>query len=518
MLVSRADYVPFWDGRFYTNCVLDAASGPFAIGALRCGEHASHAFMAFAALAQTLVPGGYAVVVGTNALVFLLACVGFHRLARLAFPADDQRVDRALLTATFALQPALLAAVVHPGIDLPLVPGFVWCTVFLLERRWVAVVMVGLAMAFTKETGVLLYAVLLGCYAVWFVLRAPGSARSRAMSLVRLIPLGTPGFAFGAYLLYRRTLSDETVLWRSSTIDQSLVSQLLVPRLDLWLISYLAIMLVLNFAWIASGWVAFDLFVGTVRRAHRLPRRPLAGADGQVVGFLMLLTVVTAYALSRFITLSFPRYLLVFLALLPVPFYAALLRFQIVPLWRRAILAIYAVLLLGSTVRTIDPVSRRLWGTFPIGNHDLLRLTRVVGECCGAGQDHIVYSLQFTVLSDLQSKMLAAIAPNDSTVLVVPDSADWQKDWRIFGELDETTHRRTLAREGVVRPTVIWAREIMSGRARPATAWFIALPMGSVTRALRDLAGPYVVGEERRFWIGGYSLSAYPLTLRDTGQ
>jgi hypothetical protein len=174
--------------------------------------------------------------------------------------------------------------------------------------------------------------------------------------------------------------------------------------------------------------------------------------------------------------------------------------------------------LLVSTVRTIDPVSRRLWGTFPIGNHDLLRLTRIVGECCGAGQEHIVYSLQFTVLSDLQSKMFAAIAPDDSTVLVVPDSADWQKDWRIFGELDGTTHRRTLDRDRVIRPTVLWAREIMSGRARPATAWFIALPMGSVARALRDLAGPYVVGEERRFWIGGYSLSAYPLTLRGTGQ
>ena len=510
--------MPFWDGRFYTNCVLDAASGPFSVGALRCGEHASHVFIGLAALTQAVARGGFAVLVATNALIYLLACVGFHRLARLAFPAAEQRVDRAWLTATFALQPALLAAVVHPGIDLPLVPGFVWCAVFLLERRWVAVVMVGLAMAFTKETGVLLYAVLLGCYAVWFVLRAPGSARSRVMSLVRLIPLGVPGFAFGAYLLYRRTLSNGVVLWRTSTTDEPLLSQLLVPRLDLYLISYLAIMFVLNFAWIASSWVAFDLFVGTVRRAHRLPRRPLAGADGQVVGFLMLLTIVTAYALSRFITFSFTRYLLVFLALLPVPFYAALLRFQIAPLLRRAVLATYAALLLVSTVRTIDPLSRRLWGTFPIGNHDLLRLTRIVGECCGAGQEHIVYSPQFTVLSDLQSKMFAAIAPDDSTVLVVPDSADWQKDWRIFGELDATTHHRTLARDRVIRPTVVWARDIMSGRARPASAWFIALPMGSVARALRELAGPYVVGEERRFWIGGYSLSAYPLTLRSPGQ
>jgi hypothetical protein len=257
---------------------------------------------------------------------------------------------------------------------------------------------------------------------------------------------------------------------------------------------------VLNFAWIASSWIAFDAFVGTVRKAHRLPRRPLPGADAQVVGFLILLTFVTAYALSRFVTFSF------------------ILRFQIAPLLRRSLLATYAVLLLVSTVRTIDPVSRRLWGTFSMGNHDLLRLTRIVGECCGGGQHHIAYSLQFTVLNDLQSKTFAAIAPGDSTVLVVPDSADWQKDWRIFGELDGTTHRRTLSQDRVIRPTVVWAREIMSGRARPATAWFIAQPMGSVARALRDLAGPYVVGEERRFWVRGYSLSAYPLTRRDTTQ
>ncbi len=142
----------------------------------------------------------------------------------------------------------------------PSCPAFLWCVVLLLERRTLWLIVVGIALAFTKETGVLLYAVLLATYGLWTLVRTPGSARDRVVSVLALAPLTIPGVVFAAYLLIRRQLipASEAVVWNAGTamIGQSLVRQLLVPRIDRYLASYLTIMSILNFAWITTLIVA----------------------------------------------------------------------------------------------------------------------------------------------------------------------------------------------------------------------------------------------------------------------
>jgi hypothetical protein len=468
--------------------------------------------MAFAGLLQRMAPSSYPLLLATNAILFVTACFGFLRLLTHAFPGSAQRLDRSLLTACFVVQPSFLGAIVQPGLDLPLLPCFIWCVVFALEGRWVLLVIAGIAIVFTKETGVLLYAAVLGCYAVVFVLRAPGSGRSRLVALFRLSPLAAPGILFAGYLLYRATLPNQPVIWYTGTVNESLLHQFLVPRIDLHLIAYLVIIMVLNFAWVAGGLIGCDLFVGAVRRAHRLPRRPVAGADPRVLGFLVLLTLVTTVALTRFTTFGHSRYFLTIIAMLLVPFYASMLRLGLSPPVRRVMVGVFAGALLVSNLRTVDPLSRWVYGTFPVGKHEMLEMTSITGECCARGLDQLVYSLEFTVLQDLEQAALAAIAPGDSTVLVTPDSASWH----YVGLLDATTHRRTLRRDRVVRPAIVEVQKIKQGSARPPLAWFVAFPNGRVERALRDLAHVYVIGQERRFWQGGYSLSVYPLTLRET--
>jgi sialic acid synthase SpsE len=187
------------------------------------------------------------------------------------------------------------------------------------------------------------------------------------------------------------------------------------------------------------------------------------------------------------------------------------LRFM-APALRRGILGITASALLASNLRTIDPVSKWAYGTFPVGKHEMLTMTSISGECCARGLDQLVYSLEFTVLQELEQDALASIAADDSTVLVVPDSASWY----YVGALDATTHQRTLRRDHIVRPTVIPMQDINRGISRPSSEWFVAFPNGRVERAVRDLAGHYVVGKERTLWRGGYSLSVYPLTMRDS--
>src|SRR5687768_4779437 len=79
LLISRAGYDPIWDGRIYADCIAEAARR-FSLGALRCAEHPSHAYVAVAALAQSLEPGSFPILLATNAALFAVACFGFHRI------------------------------------------------------------------------------------------------------------------------------------------------------------------------------------------------------------------------------------------------------------------------------------------------------------------------------------------------------------------------------------------------------------------------------------------------------
>jgi len=510
LLATRVGYAPIWDGRIYAACIA-AAAEHFSAESVRCAGHASQAYAAFAALAQMLAPESSIPLLATNAFLFAIACVGFHRLMRHVFP-NVEPLDRALLTGAFTLHPAFLSAVVQPGLDLPLLPEFIWAAVFVLERRWLPLVLTGFALAFTKETGVLLYAVLLACYAVWFELRAAGPFGDRVKRVLRLAPLALPGIAFAAYLLVRRfAIPGQSVIWYTGTTSDSLLAQFLLPRLDLYQVNYAVLILVLSFGWVVSATIAADAFVGIVRAGHREPRRPVPGADRANLGFLLLLGVATGYALTRFTTFGHTRYFLVVYALLLVFFLGSLLRLGVGAAARRVVLGGYAVLLLLSAVRTVDPVSRRLYGTFVFGSHDMLRMTRVTGECCAFGQDQLAYSLEFTVLQPLTDAALRAIEASTPTpTIVVPDSTSW-----IFLDPPASGRRRFAYRlRSGGKPAVLEHREVVQGANRPASAFYLALPYGDNARAMGELRSLYEFNDERRLQRHGYTISLYRMTAR----
>ena len=514
LLATRVGYAPIWDGRIYAACI-GAAAQHISAESLRCAGHASQVYAAFAALAQMLAPESSIPLLASNALLFAIACVGFHRLIRQVFPHVTP-LDRALVTSAFTLHPAFLSAVVQPGLDLPLLPEFIWAVLFALKRRWLPLVLTGFALAFTKETGVLLYAMLLLCYAVWFDLRAAAPFGKRIKRVLRLAPLALPGVAFAAYLLVRRFASPgQSVIWYTGTTDDSLVTQFFVPRLDLYQVNYAVLILVLSFGWVVTATIGADAFVGIVRAGHREPARPVPGADRENLGFLLLLGVASGYALTRFTTFGHTRYFLVVYALLLVLFLGSLLRLGVAVAARRIVLGGYAVLLLVSAVRTVDPVSRRLYGTFAFGSHDMLRMTRVTGECCAFGQDQLAYSLEFTVVQPLTDAAVGAIdASTPTPTIVLPDSTSW-----IFLDPPASGRRRFSYRtRGAAKPAVLEHRELVQGTNRPTSAFYIALPYGDNERAMRELKPLYEFRDERRFERDGYAISMYRMEFRSSAQ
>ena len=342
LLWSCVAYVPMWDGFLYASAINDAVQWPPTIASLRLAGHASHAYAALAIAFQALAPDRYWPTLLLGAGLVALASLAFHRLVGIVFPGTDRTIDRALLTAAFSVQPTLLAAAVQPGLDLPLVPAFLWCTVLIMEGRRVALVLVGIALAFTKETGVLLYAGLLASYGLWTLVRTEGSARVRIVSVLKLAPLAAPGLIFCAYLLVRRQLipAGEAVVWSAGTamINQSLIRQLLVPRIDRYLASYLSMVAVLNFAWVITLFVTAAVMVVVKRTGlQRLLAETVRFAKTPL-GFVSLLVLVTTFALTRFASYANSRYLLPVIALSLVPFLAALDGLRLPRLARRFVL------------------------------------------------------------------------------------------------------------------------------------------------------------------------------------
>ena len=577
LLWSRVDYVPMWDGRIYADCINDAASRPVRLESYRCANHVSHAYVAILALAQKAAPYSPVPVLLANAVLFALAAAAFWRLLGRLLPDASHTTARALTTAAVLVHPVMLAALVQPGLDFGVLVFSLWLIAAAVEGRPWGIAVAGSLLAFSKEPGLLVYVVVAAFYAWrvtvpevarWPLARAgllaaasvlvaynlepehpaivPAAvaaglaalmlARPRGASRVeiavvtrelrRLWPLVIPVGLFAAYAAYR-VLSPllarpaaaagrpggANVVWGTDS-GRVLADMFLRLDGDPFERSALALIFVVGFLWIPTVIVAVDALLGAVRLGRRQAARVMPGASPDVVAFVLATTAALTWLLTRYETFSNARYYLPLYPLLLVAACCALVRLG-APRWlREVVLAAMALLLAASATRTIDPVSRRLWGTFRFGDHELLHVTSITGECCGYGRDQLAYNLQFTGVAEVQDALYRRIRPSDSTVFVMHDRANLYT----VGPLDPRTHRRTLRRVGVVEPSVALATLISKGPVRISngwTAWYVAFPNmdnGAPLEAIRrrfDVGAP-VWGTTRT----GYAMAAYPLRER----
>jgi hypothetical protein len=302
-------------------------------------------------------------------------------------------------------------------------------------------------------------------------------------------------------------------VWNAGTamIGQSLIHQLIVPRIDRYLVTYLALMFLLSFAWIATLGAAGGFLVTARRMARERAWWPaiLRSFAGEI-GFVAILTAATAYALTRFASYANARYVLAIAPLLALLYLAGLVALCVPVVARRILLAVWAVLSLVSVVRTVDPVSRLVFGTFSFGDRELLRLNSITHECCARGRDQLAYNLEFTTLAALTDDALAAMRAGDSTLVVLPDSTNWY----VIPGLDARTGHRTIDSATAIAPLVVESDSAALYTTARSASLYLALPNGPADRGLSQVAETFAVGPERRFTRGPYWLSAYRLSPR----
>lgn len=551
-------YVPIWDARVYADCAVRAASQPFAPSALRCAQHPTHAYFAVVSTIQRLAPGSPSLLVAANALLLALGAAAFAHLLRLTFPDAALRPERALLAAAFLVDPVIVAGAVQLNPDFGTFVFLLVATAAAAAGRFRLAALLGLLAAFSKETGSVLYAAMVAAFGIalvlpgrlarptrnallaaplafltvmallpwapwslplgavaavaapWLMLGEAWAPRATLARLARAVPLAVvaaPLLAFVAYTVWRATLPNTAMVWRA--MEPWFVLRLLAtPHFLPESVTYLGQIFVLNFHWIAGAVIAADLLVGARRFVADRPARVVPGAQPQVLLAMTLFGVAGIFLVTRIPTAPIARYLLPVFPALLVLFLAALLRLGTPPHARRAILAAYTLLLGLSVHRSLDPIPKLVWGTYPVGTHSMVSTSAFLARP-NFGLDESLYNLEFLRVAQLSQLALDRLHPLDGRVLVI----GYHADWNIVGPLDARSQRR-LGRRPLTAPTLAHAEDLIAGRVRPDSAWYLAVPYLRNEPLLRRLATRYEVGPPESLTTDGYAMSIRRLTAR----
>jgi hypothetical protein len=178
---------------------------------------------------------------------------------------------------------------------------------------------------------------------------------------------------------------------------------------------------------------------------------------------------------------------------------------------RIALIAVITVLTGWQVFQTVDPVSRAFFGTAPFGNHPILKMTSVTGECCGrAGRDQLVYNAEFAMIPRLLDKMYAEIPlTGESNIIMHPLG-----NFNIFTPVDAVSRKRTMQYDNAFFPPVYGFQRIIRG-VIPATGYYVYLPwMEDAKKELDFVRHFFAVQDKKVIAINGYSLDVYSVTAK----
>ena len=512
VLLPEVGYVPIWDGRVYTDCVLSAAAKGLSMESLRCAGHPSQAWAVLLALPQLLRFGDVGVLHLTDALLGLLALGAIRVALSQVFPDRALARELDLLTLACAVHPVVLSTLLQVNVDFGVYVFFFAALAAVLSQRFGLAALAGLFLCFSKETGVLAYGLVVGLDAAFRILRGEEGWPARLRRVVPMWPTVIPVAAFVVHVLRWNSSHREAAIWKHAWQKGMLDGFNFFDLSDPIFVSYAAGICLLGFMWVVTALIAADLLVGGARMVKRRARRDVPGADRRKLAYVAALTLVLAYVLTAFRTWSNLRYFALLYPLLLFLGYAALLRIRARPGIRVSSLALAACLFLLSAYRSVDPVSRAVYGTFDIGERQMYRMTSITGEFNGPGRDELVYNLQFTGFHHVQNAFYRKIRPTGATVIAAPREVRWM----IWSPLDARTFQRTLRPAVAITP--MYSDDAgLAARGYPHEAWYLEFSNHAYddTSLQRLLEKAYRDAEVVRVHAAGHVLKAHHLVRRE---
>lgn len=454
-------------------------------------------------IAQSFFPSNLLAVHVINVLIGSLAIIAFAQIARLVFSDAISTFEIALITCAFAVQPVFVAYAINNSPDYGVLAYFL-ATLWLLyagRLGWAAVT--GVLLIFSKETGLIIYLMLLGFYLI-------GGIRDYRWK--RTWPLAIPLFVFALYAFYQRSKGEALFPWTTKWLSNESLWQIYLPNPFKWDFRMAALgPFILEFQWIFAVVILLGLAVAL---ATQLPKRlSLTEIKTWVrspLGSFVCLLLGCLYIVSRVVQWTNQRYFLVLYPLVLLAFFAALLQVNLRRKTRVIVLVASILLLLFCNFRTADPLSRKIAGVFRFGQFHMLSIATIRPDPGNLNRDELVYNLEHTHFSTLLDLAFAKIRPTEQTTIVMPADS-----WWVLARLDSQTFRRTESR----RPPFIKIgsespNKIAQSPNKPETLFVVAMPNLDNGKMMQQLAPFYEVKERHVFSDRGYELEVFEMTRK----
>ncbi len=513
LVAAFSGLVPFYDGGIYYASIERLVNQPFQWAHLHMEGHPSPVYALLMAWSQYWWQGAVVPMFATNAVFALFATVMMFKLLQQMFGRTITTLECCLGASLYGLMPVLLVHMFHINLDFGLSVFLVPYLYFLLNKRLWLAALFATAMMLTKETGVLIYTLVVGMYAVLFVARPAKSITGAIRSLCRQYTLFVPGLLFIVYYGSYRLFSATTLAhWGSGTVDQNVSKTLLNFNLsDQSILSFLGNIFIINFNWLLTAIIVACLLRRLWRWAFGLNTNRTAGVRLDDLIFLTVLCVGITYITTRVRPWNNPRYVLaVFPLLVPLTVYCLS---ELTPLRRirETVLGIILCLTIVSGWRTVDPVSKAFYGTIAFGSHDWLNMTSMIGPSW-LRRDPQAYNFEFFQLYYAAREAIKDIRPPKNAVILTGPAADFYfANW-----LDRQTLLPTLGMQNAERLFFVdFAEEQRPQRLIPRLPhnqeyiWFLAFPNLNNMQFLPRVSRDYKLLGAKLYGHSGYEMMLF---------
>ncbi len=500
IMIPLTDFRPLLDGNVYLSCISSAVSQPFNIFNFRCVDHISIAYILLLSISQYIIPHSNPLIFVTNILLATCTSAALYGILRIL--TRSGHFETCLATAIFAFSPVYVANIFEATLDFGLVSFFTIYIFFLLKRSYLVACLFAVAMSFTKETGIVLY---LGSTFIyfWMFLIKNGLCWNEKIKAMRraailIIPIV---LLIIYYLLLAREVPPDKLFWQAGKIN--LIHIALNFRLTSGpMLAYFANLFVLNFSWIFTISLLLLIFFAPRRIRLIIPVTRRA-----YVYFFLWNFIFSLYLITRvdFFFSNIPRYVLVAYVLLFILFYHIQNIIIASARWRLSLLCSILLLILTSNFRTIDPISKQIYGTYAFGKHQVLNMSRFIG----INGDAFVYNLEFTKLFYLVNVMAQDMHIANDSLVFIGDQYIW---WPVRVENNGISTKYSIK---LINDIKDMNPEILVKKYHnPDSFFFIDFPNFNNTKNLNYLLKNYKMINVKMYDIDGYHLIGYVFQIR----
>lgn len=513
--------MPLWDSYEYVNThMYKAVTSSFNLLNFNFAEHVSFAWTLPTSLPQYFGFGNMPVLHFTIAFFTVLSMVAFYGILKHLFSGNKHNIEVNLLTFLYAFYPPFVANALQYSPDYGVLVFYTIFLYFLITKHKKLTILSGTALVFTKETGIVFYAI---SVFISFLFSLEWRKLNLGKVFRKMWNYAFFSFPVLIYLLFLMVrvfiLRQEPLPWyltdSGGNLQMPLFPHSVVQKIPA---SYFILIFIANFNWILT----YFLILGIILSVFKIVRKRRGDSYKEDIKYLNIIFLYTIFFVMTLVMISYktfsnPRYFLPLYPFLIILFYFGIHVFIQKRIIRNFLLLSIISLFFISCFKTIDPISQKIYGTFRFGNHDILDMTSITGECCGYGRDQLVYNLEYTHLHYLLNDLLQSIRPLKKDAFAY----NLRAGPFLFPVWDKSGFSRTVSHKNIDAVYIInWYSYLYN---KPKIIYYIEMPNTDNANYLRwyetrmyspSLKLRYTLVKEMNFDDDGYSLKVYKLKYK----